>query len=509
MKELIAKNIVMNGFEKIIPLFPNNIYEDEQKYLISPSIINQNPTDTEYIINQYLKDIDTLWNSILNNSEQKLKIVGGFPILTSEESNYICKSSAFIKLLLHQTELNYNDSRWLTEEQIHKYDLVLKEKSEPILILWKRKNSNHKYDLFYTRLYNVENIEKFYLPEDIIFPINEINWEYRLSELMNEYEISYISKTNIVSKNGIIYRNETFLSGTDDNYSLISPLLKNFDDYVTLQQFLISLSIIIFITKLKSTNLSFANQLGYILGSVLINLTMPNPAYQGSIYHKNHADVNLSQLIPFIDDFIDALLNDIFEIGYFISNSVMLDRRFYNWMVTESNYKKLKRKLDLGNFSKPSNAEDASKNIRRNNFDVKSAFLEDLIVCLKQEAITIFDDLPEYQNTIINQLQKVFSERDIELYPDDYEYYILIKTHLLNAIVSKLKIAEDLNVFWINFENSILNSESPDPKKDNIIKNKAGEYKIFLKDILFSKANPEIIYEECKKILKLEEGNNV
>jgi hypothetical protein len=502
MSKFILKKNEIENIENIIPLFPQQIYQNPQKYQLSPSLIDSEVVNPKDSVICYIQNVDAIWNSIVNDNQSKLHFCGGIPIAMGLDNNFIFKSSAFFKLILHQTEYQFKDSRWLTEEQIHQYQLDLKDDSHPVLVLWRKIISLDEYELVYTRLFNIEDIIKFHLPNELTFPVEQINWDYRLSELIEEYGIECVRKTNIVSQDGKIYRNEAFLHGTNEQYRLYMPYLTDSNDFVTLQQYLIALSILIFRTKSGCKDIKLANQFGYFFGSVLVNQIMPKPEYKGSIFHKLETNIQVSELIYFVDEYINLITKYIFEVGLFFSNTLILEKGFRHWLLSEAERSKLKNKMQISSSLTQSDPEETINRIRRNNFDSRIIFLEDLNLRLKQEAIHVLNELPIYSNAIQNQVQRVITERDLELYPDEYDFYILIKEPLLRVIVERLKIAEDLKVSWTDFENQVLNSNLLEPAKETIIKNKACEYKKFFNDILFSNAVPEIIYEESKKILK-------
>lgn len=505
MSKYVLKKELAEDLDNTIPLFPIQLYDNPAKYEIEPNEVYPEIFDAKSLVSNYINQIDNNWNSCLNKDESKLRFYGGLPIASGENGNYFFKKSAFITLVLFQTEFKFNQSKWVTEEQVQKFKLNLKEKAHPVLLLWKKIISQNEYKLVFTKFYNIEDIYKSTSLDKYTFVPNINNFDYRLTELCDEYGINCIYKTIYISENGFILRNESFLFGSDEKYSLLIPEQHmNTQDIVAQQQYLIALTIVMFRTHSHSKikNIELANNIGYFLGVILVNEFFPTMEYQGSILYKKKFNLHSLQAIYFTDDLLSFMKKNIFEINTYFSEFLSSENSFYSWLISEYEHMKLQKVISVSEQGQLNNKEILNC-IRRNNFDIDTCFDQDLSLKLNQEAIRILDELPEYRRELKTQLQRIITERDIKKYPNEYEFYTLIIDSLLNNIIEQFKILENVKLFWTEFEKKIINSDLPEPQKDSIIKKKAEQYKKFIKEILFKKIDSNFIYEECNNILKI------
>lgn len=200
-----------------------------------------------------------------------------------------------------------------------------------------------------------------------------------------------------------------------------------------------------------------------------------------------------------INDILDLARREIFEIGEYI-NTIIQDKSLIIWLQSEE-----KRTFRKKAFNPSSDFEQAeiTKRIRRKDLNIWDVFKEKLDLRMTQSSISVLKYLPDYVELIRSQLQRVLTERDLNEFPDEYEFYLKFESGLLDSIVSELIKIENLDILWNDFELNVIKSSLPEPRKDFIIKKKAAEYRNFIKYILFSCAEPDSVQEMANKILKL------
>lgn len=494
------KKNTLGVIEENLPFLKEELIDIFEKDIISAQDMHENE-DASDILRNYHCCLDKNWKEIIYSKKELINFSGGFPILAGQNTNLLLSKTAFIHAALAQTICEFNDSRWLSEAQVNKYNLTAKKDAQPILVLWKRHVDENNLELVYTKLYNVEDLNSENLKRLEPIQNSKIELDDVLHELAEEYDKTVEIRTYIV-ENGEIFRNEGYLEGIYDDYKIRIPDPSDEFNICAQQAILISLMCFLCRVKLKR-DIDICNSLGYFVGTLLANQMMPFPKYLGSSYHKKKIIDNISNFVDLVDELVKIICSEIFEIKEFFDLQIINDKSLIKWLRFENNISSIRKKIEF-KVSSDDDQSEIIKRIRRNNLDIKDLFIENLKLRLKQSSISILDYLPNHVIQIQSQLERIMTERDINLFPDNYDFYLKIESQLLNIIVDELKKAENLGLLWHKFESEILESNLPEPKKDYIIKIRATEYKKFLKYILFSGISYESMYQMAEKILRLE-----
>ena len=519
-KQLLLPDGAGGEFESTIPFLPTNLYEDVVRFLLPidqvlPINISDSPNQ---IINAYIQSLNANLNKITATDERQLAFIGTMPSVMLHSSHmHLFKRSAWLNLTIQQT-IKKSSGVWFTLEQVEKYQLKLQPTAVPTYILWRYRHVvAHSTILVVTALYNESDLFNRNLPK----PSHQIviNWRELLNGYLEEYSVELLEQQATVVKKAnqkdVIYRNESFLNGTDLKYSLVIPEEGVLSHHEFNLSCLIALSVFAARSKLvtQSQSLIIANLLGFMLASQLAEqIGIGTPIY--SVFQMDNLKYAIQvsgnrtnpagQLCQLVDDFWIEYRKEIFELNHMVE-SVITNDGISRWLhdirdkILLQKKMQLEGKDDVGSLSKAC-AEQA---IHTQSITASELFENKLKEILHKNGIHVMSYTSEYMPIILSKFDAIMARRDLSRFPDEFEFYDKIETPLISGLMITFKTLADLEVKWQEFEKEIANTSLPEPKKDFIIRKKALEFKKYLKNIFFVEADPEVILEEANVMLDI------